>query len=754
MHELRNLLAVLALIGISFSADLTSCSVLTAPGTYTLANDLAGAPNFVSFPTPAMACLQVTGSNILLDCKGHAISNDGIPPNTFGVIVQGTNITVENCVVSNYTWGVDIVSSQGSVLSNVSSVNNSQSGIALDASSGNSLSGNAACMNGGSGFVTNQFLSNSFDNNLTGNTACGNGAFGFQISGIRNNLEGNDAHGNAYSGFTSGPFNTLVNNTAYDHPQIGFIAGNDNVTSNTAFNNSGAGFLVSGSGSTLSGNTAYNNTDGFDLSFFSSGNSLTGNAAHDNSVNGFDLFASSGNTLFNDTSARNMAGFMLEGVCPSFTSDLNRLDSADASGNLVSGITVKCGSGNSITSSIASGNGVVGFNITGGSRSNTLGDDVAFNNTGFSGFLLDSSSSNSITNGTAYGNNGGIALLNASGNSIRGSTSFGNPHNGFFLNPGNTNNVLAGNTAYGNGFNGFVLAGGSNGNTLSNNTAFANGFNGFRFTSSNGNTVTKDAAYGNALGGFNLTSSSLNTLTANFAFDNGHDGLWMSGSDSGNLLFRNELCRSASFDIEQKSGSGNSGQGNICDTSSNWNDMGAAGCTYTCVPVTSISYADEDGDGVPNAFSLSAFDTDGVNQTFYSIDGGPYAVYNGTVPIPSGNHTISYYSTDILGMVEPVHTVQVVGDGCPGSVLDPIQALNPRQYGQVTGFGWFEAGPQNDTSMVYSQAVTRGCTCSQIAVQLGAGLGSAQKGCSRDLMENWTGVSAQPDWDAGIGKAK
>ncbi|MFC1768629.1 DUF2341 domain-containing protein [Nanoarchaeota archaeon] len=83
-------------------------------------------------------------------------------------------------------------------------------------------------------------------------------------------------------------------------------------------------------------------------------------------------------------------------------------------------------------------------------------------------------------------------------------------------------------------------------------------------------------------------------------------------------------------------------------------------------------------------------------------------------------------------------------DNCLDSVLDFIK-LNPNQYGQNGDFGAFEIGKNNDKSLVYDMDVTSGCTCSQIVTLLDAGEGHLTKGCSPSLMEEFTGVSANPD---------
>ena len=90
-------------------------------------------------------------------------------------------------------------------------------------------------------------------------------------------------------------------------------------------------------------------------------------------------------------------------------------------------------------------------------------------------------------------------------------------------------------------------------------------------------------------------------------------------------------------------------------------------------------------------------------------------------------------------------------DLCPASTIDMID-LNPNQYAQNQQSAAFESGPNNDQSIVFTMQNTNGCTCRQIAEQLGIGAGNIKKGCSPGIMQVFTGIDHQPDRDAGIGK--
>jgi len=48
-------------------------------------------------------------------------------------------------------------------------------------------------------------------------------------------------------------------------------------------------------------------------------------------------------------------------------------------------------------------------------------------------------------------------------------------------------------------------------------------------------------------------------------------------------------------------------------------------------------------------------------------------------------------------------------------------------------------------SVVYDMTTTKGCTCKQIAEELGVGKGQIKKGCSPGMMQKFTDISAEPD---------
>ena len=78
-------------------------------------------------------------------------------------------------------------------------------------------------------------------------------------------------------------------------------------------------------------------------------------------------------------------------------------------------------------------------------------------------------------------------------------------------------------------------------------------------------------------------------------------------------------------------------------------------------------------------FTLSATDTSGsgVASTFYKIDSGSTQTYSSAVPIPEGEHTISYWSTDHAGNTESTHTTATKVDTVAPSTVITFPAAGP-----------------------------------------------------------------------------
>jgi parallel beta-helix repeat protein len=74
----------------------------------------------------------------------------------------------------------------------------------------------------------------------------------------------------------------------------------------------------------------------------------------------------------------------------------------------------------------------------------------------------------------------------------------------------------------------------------------------------------------------------------NTAKSNGN-GIYFESSND-NVLWENIFCFNTYYDIRVWSGTGNSGDNNTCDKTSNWNDENTTKCTYNCTGISPLSF--------------------------------------------------------------------------------------------------------------------------------------------------------------------
>ncbi len=193
--------------------------------------------------------MDITTSNVVFNCNGHSITNNGTAGYTYGIMLFSpmgpiSNVTVENCPsISGYSYGVYGGAFNGSVISNVTAHNNAEEDFDLGAGDFTALVSDTSY-----GSPYGFYLSGCSDSNITGNVAHDDSQYDFFV-------DSNSNH------------NSITNNIAYDSVdgfllQGGYIDSTGNrLASNIAYDNSQYGFYISGaSSSTLAGNTAYNNS--------------------------------------------------------------------------------------------------------------------------------------------------------------------------------------------------------------------------------------------------------------------------------------------------------------------------------------------------------------------------------------------------------------------------------------------------------------------------------------------------------------
>ena len=113
--------------------------------------------------------IVIEADNVTLDCAGHTISG----PGDNGIFFQfRTGVTVKNCRVTGFTFGILVDDSTNFALMDNVAFGNGAHAFDIERSSQGVLRGNTARENGGIGFAVE---SASIGNRLTENLATNNG---------------------------------------------------------------------------------------------------------------------------------------------------------------------------------------------------------------------------------------------------------------------------------------------------------------------------------------------------------------------------------------------------------------------------------------------------------------------------------------------------------------------------------------------------------------------------------------------------
>jgi parallel beta-helix repeat protein len=258
------LAAIPAVLG---ATTITGPTVISSPGTYVLAKDIAGGNS------PA---IWVKSSGVTIDGNGHTIRGTG---GSYGILVNKdgttlTGVTIKNVRLEKWNCGIYFKGVASSTASGVTAVSNGKAGINLRTTrgttisgctvtgnqqgillwqdcDGNTISGNTMKDNSdmglwmaGTGRTGSGIVYDSTGNTVSNNVATGN-RFGLYLDFTRDNTvtgnkaSNNDAHG-IFLDYSSG--NKVTGNTVTGHPQSGIV-------------------LFDSDGCTISGNTATGNGD-------------------------------------------------------------------------------------------------------------------------------------------------------------------------------------------------------------------------------------------------------------------------------------------------------------------------------------------------------------------------------------------------------------------------------------------------------------------------------------------------------------
>jgi parallel beta-helix repeat protein len=315
------------LILISITVSTVSAAETTCNSCDDCTQKLNGSYQVVSLTTGILdstnkTCINITAQNIVFDCQNHII--DGVDnSDTIGVYSNQNGTTVKNCFLTDWIWGIRLVSSYNSTILNNNASSNAD-GIRVDDSYENRIFNNTVSSNN-----FGIYLVHSSNNNLTGNVLFGNRYnLGFWTSGIShfynfvdtsNTINGKpiyyllDKRDAVYDEFTNaGMFmcvscrNVTVRNLNMSKNQLGcsLINTTNSYIENISISSSDYGiFLQSSSNNTIYKTNTSNNIRGIQLSD-SYKNTISNNNASNN-ADGINLVGSYENRIFDNTVSNN-----------------------------------------------------------------------------------------------------------------------------------------------------------------------------------------------------------------------------------------------------------------------------------------------------------------------------------------------------------------------------------------------------------------------------------------------------------------
>ncbi|MBN2122527.1 right-handed parallel beta-helix repeat-containing protein [Candidatus Micrarchaeota archaeon] len=392
----------------------SSCSNVSSPGEYHLEYNISGASESVSgVPEVSNACFVISSDDVLFDCVGYAIQNDGTG-NAAGIVVNGsttinyTNVTIRNCEnVWQYEIGVYLYNTSGTTVRNVT-VHNNTWGVYVSYSDYNNITDGSASNNSAEG----HYIYHSSYNLIRNNTVHDHE----NVEGIY--LLGSDSTGN-----------TVINNTCYDNYEgIGVSSAvNNSFSNNTFYGNEISILLNAADQNNMEGNVFHDNSYGIYLEASASYNTILNNnfssanyaiylwPAHSNNITGNDIFNHSDESIF------------------IYSSDYNLLENNTMRNNSYGAYIDDCYY-STLTNNTAYGNDLYGFYLYGATQTN-MTNNTAYDN--LRGFYFRSESGDIIVNSTAYGNTEAGIYLRQSDSTISNSTIYNNTNGLYLYGPSN-----------------------------------------------------------------------------------------------------------------------------------------------------------------------------------------------------------------------------------------------------------------------------------------------------------------------------
>ncbi|MEM4329588.1 MAG: right-handed parallel beta-helix repeat-containing protein, partial [Candidatus Bilamarchaeaceae archaeon] len=383
----------------------SKCMLINESGKYNISNNIKGAPYTISLSDVGMevaVCIEINASDVEFDCQGYSITNNGTnaADGSAGILIDANrqNVTVKNCVVSNYSHGIATYEASNNYIYNNTAYNNTDFGIILFYfSNDNVISNNSLYENSkGSGAYIYSASNNFTYNNVYNNSQVGILLLQYSDTGyIHNNIIENHTNSNAMGVYIDSSLNCLISDNIFRNNYNHIYASTTTVTrilnNNMSLSQNNGVYITDSSFVNTSNNLIYGAANGMGILYnnthygyiasniinesftgiflnYSNSNLLIDNIVYNNSKNGIEIFESNQNNLLNNTAYLNAEqGFIVS------SSDYINISEGESYNNSYSGYFL-----------IATTQSVI-RNVT------------SYNNTQH-GVMLDSSGNNNITN--------------------------------------------------------------------------------------------------------------------------------------------------------------------------------------------------------------------------------------------------------------------------------------------------------------------------------------------------------------------
>ncbi|MBN2094656.1 MAG: right-handed parallel beta-helix repeat-containing protein [Candidatus Aenigmarchaeota archaeon] len=143
----------------AYATNISSCSIISAPGNYTLVDNIT--------LTTGQNCIEVNIRDVVIDCAGNAIAGSG-SSGTSGVYASKDGFILRNCTITNFHNGLRMEGSNNGLVENSRIIGNYR-GITLSYSENNAIS-NTLLIQNNIGVQISFSERNRFYNNLLNNT--------------------------------------------------------------------------------------------------------------------------------------------------------------------------------------------------------------------------------------------------------------------------------------------------------------------------------------------------------------------------------------------------------------------------------------------------------------------------------------------------------------------------------------------------------------------------------------------------------